>query len=480
MTYRCHVGTIYSRFERDFPPDLRVYLHDAMAVKVKNAHWMPKVRMHLWDGRIKFFRELSASFYTGLAFWVVELLQKEQIDVEFVTDKLPIVVPKVVLLPSKVTPDPKWDYQGPIIEEAIRVKRGIVQASVNAGKTVIAMEIIRRLRLRTLYLVPSKELFKEALDAQVKLIPNYPIGQIKAGVFAPGGLTIAMCQSLVKHIREENTNVLSWLKNVEVIFVDEGHHAGSKQWSRMFKEAKGAQYRYALSGTPLGHGEVRDLELQGLTGRVFGEISRKELVRRGLSVNTIVRFISYDREGGSLAALAGRDFQDIYRLGIEENDARAQATWEAAWPHLRDKQRVAVLVDTIDHGNALAFVLREAARRRKIPEPQVLYGSHSEMQRRAILDAFRQGTRPIVITTLLKEGVNIPEIDVLINAGGKRSESAVIQHGGRVHRTRQGKVLAYIYDFIDSAHEITLEHSSDRHATYAKDGYTIELITVEV
>lgn len=480
MTYRCHVGAIYSRFERDFPPNLRVLLRDAMAIKVKNAFWIPAVRNHLWDGRIKFFRELSASFYTGLTSWVIELLAKEGIDVELISEKLPKLVPHLVLLPSKVATDPRRDYQEPIITEAIRLRRGIVQASVNAGKTVIAMEIIRRLRLRTLYLVPSKELFKEALAAHTTYIPDYPLGQIKAGVFAPGGVTIAMFQSLIGHIRKENTNVLAWLRNVECIIADEVHHAGSEQWSKIFKEAKSAQYRFGLSGTPLGHGEVRDLSLQGLTGPVFGTITRRELVKRGLSTDTIVRFISYDREGGSLAALTGKDYQDIYRLGIEESDQRSQATWLAAEPHLKQGQRVAVLVDTIDHGNTLAFVLREAAGRRKIPGPQVLYGVHQDAQRRAILGAFRRGSRPLLITTLLKEGVNIPEMDVLFNAAGKRSESAVIQHGGRVHRTRADKVLAYIYDYIDPAHAILLEHTYGRYDAYANDGYTIELLTVEV
>jgi superfamily II DNA or RNA helicase len=455
-------------------------LRDAMAVKVKNAFWIPAVRNHVWDGCIKFFRELSASFYTGLTFWVVQLLQKEDVEVEFVYEKLPTLVPCIVLLPTKVTKDVRFNYQEPIIIEAIRVKRGIVQASVNAGKTVIAMEIIRRLRLRTLYLVPSKELYKEALMAHKAYIPDYPLGQIKAGVFAPGGLTIAMSQSVVGHLRKETPAVLAWLKNIECVIADEVHKSGSEKWSKIFKEAKGAQYRYGLSGTPTGHGEVRDLTLIGLTGPLFGTISRKELVQRGLSVPTIVRFISYDKEGGSLDALKGRDFQDIYRLGIEELDERAMATWMAAWPHLEQGQRVAILVDTTDHGNALADVLRLAAGRKKMPGPQVLYGPHSDAQRRSILGAFRRGSRPLLITTLLKEGVNIPEMDVLFNAGGKRSETAVIQHGGRVHRTRKDKVLAYIYDYIDPAHEILLEHTYGRYDAYANDGYTIELITVEV
>lgn len=483
--YRCLIGPLYSRFERDFPIDLRVYLKEAMSVSVKNARFIPQVRSGVWDGRIKFFREVSASFYTGLLFWVEELLAEAEhpATVEYVYEKMPVLKPHTVELKQIV--DPR-DYQEPIIAEAIERKRGIVQAAVNAGKSVIAAEIIRRLRLRTLYLVPSKDLFEQFYTDAKKFLPQIPIGQLKGGekgsppIFAPGLLTVAMFQSLVRRIQEEDRTVLSWLANIECIIGDEIHKAGAEKFILPFKEAKNAQYRYGFSATPLGMGEVRDLTLQGVTGPLFGKITRKELVAKGYSVDTIVRFLSYEPRGTLDQDYSRREWHDIYRLGIEENVRRAKATWKTAYEHLKKGQRVAVLVDTTDHGDFLCQLLRLEARRARMPEPRVLYGPDSMATRKHVLGLFKSRKHPLLITTLLKEGVNIPEIEILFNAGGKKAANAVIQHGGRVHRTMKGKDLAYIYDYIDASHEMLLDHTAERHHAYVDDAYKIELITVEI
>ena len=475
QTYHVQLGPLNSHFGADFPFSLRTYLAETMAIRVEGAHFMPAVQRGQWDGKIKYFGVATASFYTGLLEWVEQLLRIRQIGVAVTTERMPALRPRCPDVPSHVT---LRDYQAQIVEDALHRRRGIIQAAVNAGKTEIALEIIRRLRLTTLYIVPTKALYDQALEAMETRLPDLPCGEIRDGpTFEPQLITVAMIQSLVRMLSPWGSDAAKrWIKSVECIIGDECHHSGGQRWSLPFKRSTSAQYRFGLSATPLGMGKARDMLLIGLTGPVFGAVTTPELVKRGLSVQTEVRFIAYTSLAGQLTDFTGKDYAIIYQLGIEENAPRALAGLGAIRPHLQAGQRVCLFVDTIDHGDFLRHDSQQRLAGTPALLPQLLYGSEPPPRRREILDRFTRAERPFLITTLLKEGVNIPEIDVLVNAGGRKSEWLTRQQGGRVLRTRTGKTLAIIYDFIDGAHALLLDATAERHRAYRKEGFTVTLV----
>ena len=475
-TWDVYVGALRSKIPALRGSEYADQLIDAMSVPKKNARFIPQVKMGLWDGKVKFLSP-TGILYTGLLEKFAKLAKVYGIRLNYIDDaRWGRIEPAWAETTKHVT---ERDYQEPIVEEGIRLKRGIIQAAVNAGKTVMAIEMIRRLRYRTCYVVPSKELYKQFIGDLKSQAPELIkiTGQIKAGLFKPGLITIAMMQSLIKGL-EENIDCERWFQsNVNMVFVDEVHHAASDRWSEVFKQAKSAPYRIGLSATPLGMGEERDLRLVGLTGPVFGKVTTQELVARGLSTKTIVRFISYETNPGRLQHLSARDWHLLYEEGIELNHIRGQALIKAALPHLEAEQRVCVFVDKTDHGDYLYSLGRGAIKRDRF-KPVSLFGLESDKSRAEILSNFKRGLTPFLITTLLKEGVNIPEIDILFNAAGMKSPVKITQQAGRVVRTREGKTLAIIYDFIDPCHENLLDQSSDRHGAYKAEGYEIALIKV--
>lgn len=466
--YTCRVGPIYSRFGSDFPFELREYLNSSMAIFDKQARHNPAYQWHKWDGYKRFFTSSTASFLTGLTGWVIELLEAKHVTVTLVHDKNESYGPRLPIPKARVI---VRDYQEPIIQDGIRIKRGIVQAAVNAGKSEIAMEIVRRLCVPTVYIVPSQRLFDQAIDAFQERLPDLPLGELRGGVFDPQLVTVAMIQTLSQRLggKRADPDVQEWIKNVECVMMDEVHHGGSKKWSLPFLKATRAVYRYGFSATPLGMSEYRDRMLMGLTGPLFGAVTARDLENRGLSVKTEVRFIKYRQTTNEFDHFTGQDYKTIHMLGIQENEERAAALFAAARQHLIHHERVLVFVDEIDHGNRLVELAPPGL------GPKTLYGTERKENRQKIERAFREGTHPLLITTLLKEGVNIPEIDVTINASGRKSEWMTRQQGGRGARTRKGKDRAIIYDFLDATHGILIKHSSERHAAYKKEGYAITL-----
>lgn len=479
MKVIANIGVAYTRIPM-LNQSLRTYLTTEMAVKVPGAQFMPIVKRGLWDGYKRFFQPVTGSFLTGLIDHIEDLLKKRDCLVERNYEKLPDLEPGCDELPCLVE---LRDYQEPIIEAAIQRRRGIIRAAVNAGKTEIALEIIRRLRLKTLYLVPSKELHQQMLDMARRRLPGMDIGEIKARTFKPGLLTIAMNQSVIKaypdservnrgeiELTETGREMKAWIKDeVECLMADEVHHSAADKWGQPFIQARKAQYRFGLSATPHGMGDKRDMLLVGLTGAIFGAVTTKELIKRGLSVPVDVKFIKYDHAGGSLSHYSGMDYQTIVEEGIAENYERIAALAKALVPHIKAGERILAMVDTINAGDFLRARLQE----RKIAA-QVLYGKHENRTR--VINKFRAGEIPVLITTLLKEGVNIPEIDVIVNLGAKSSPIRTIQQAGRILRTMVGKEKGFIYDFIDPAHKLLLNASRSRYTAYRDEGFEVSLL----
>ena len=92
---------------------------------------------------------------------------------------------------------------------------------------------------------------------------------------------------------------------------------------------------------------------------------------------------------------------------------------------------------------------------------------------------FRDGTIKVIIaTSILDEGVDLPNIDVLVLAGGLKSSIATLQRVGRGLRTGGNVDRLYVVDTIDFQNHHLLKHSFQRLQDYrAEDCFEIEEIS---
>lgn len=481
MAYRVLLGPLYSRFRDLLPVTICGVLAAEMSIDVEAARHMRRSSQRLkhWSGKTNFFNKNLQTFLTGHLEWVASILDRYGIKLEIIDYELPTLHPHTVKLKARYE---LRDYQEEIVDEMLEKRRGIVRAAINSGKTIMAWETIRVLRLRTLYLVPTKELFKQAHAELTEMIPDLPVGQIKAGTFAPGLVTIAMTQSILSRLnrkRRESSelreNMLDWLGNVECVIGDEVHKDASIKWSQIFKLCRNAQYRYGLSATPISGTSSKDLLLEGITGPIFSRtIKTPELVERGLSTPTTVFFVEYNPpallppKGGEENSENDFSWHEVYQLGIKQNATRAGVVADIIKREMKEGRRVAVFVDTIKHGNFIEkFIPHKIL-------TQTMYGHDVDKVRELKLLRFKGGDWPVLITTLLREGYNLKEMDTLIIAGGLKSYIGVIQRAGRVVRTREGKAEARIYDFIDTHHPFLFKHTELRYEAYRSEGFDLD------
>ena len=110
---------------------------------------------------------------------------------------------------------------------------------------------------------------------------------------------------------------------------------------------------------------------------------------------------------------------------------------------------------------------------------QFICGEEStEVREKALVD-FREGKIKVLIaTSILDEGVDIPNIDVLVLAGGGKSSIATLQRVGRGLRKGGTVDRLYIVDTIDFQQHHLLKHSMQRLEDYkAEECFEIEEIT---
>ena len=79
----------------------------------------------------------------------------------------------------------------------------------------------------------------------------------------------------------------------------------------------------------------------------------------------------------------------------------------------------------------------------------MLTGNTANGEREQILDDLESGEQGIVVSTILKEGVDIPALDAVVLAHGRRSDIETIQTIGRVLRP-SGGAEAQVVDVADS------------------------------
>ena len=150
-------------------------------------------------------------------------------------------------------------------------------------------------------------------------------------------------------------------------------------------------------------------------------------------------------------------YPTVYTNEIVENQVRNQIISEIAKRYASEELTVLILVTQIKHGKILNTLL---------PDAILLTGKDRSGFRTQTLDALREGTQKIVIaTTLADEGLDIPGLQVLIQAGAGKSETRALQRIGRALRKTPTKNKAIVIDFFDHAPFLEL-HSRRRLEIY--------------
>ena len=186
-----------------------------------------------------------------------------------------------------------------------------------------------------------------------------------------------------------------------------------------------------------------DLWLEGITGPIVYSVGISDLIDRGFLVRPTVHFVRH----GAPAVKGKWSVGKYGDLVVQSADRNAAIVREAV--RLADAgHRVLIDVSQVKHGKLLTKLLRT-----EMPVKQValLIGSTNDANRIASTQALRSGQIKVIVATIMGEGVDVPEIDVVINAEGGRGEVSTIQRLRNLTLC-PGKTEAIVIDLVDDHH----------------------------
>lgn len=438
-----------------------------------------------------FFNPTTNSFPTGWLHYVRTSLREAGYSVSTV-DIRPIET--LNLVPELNVQQPEniqlRDYQQEAVNEILTKTRGIVSICTGGGKTIVAAELIRRLKIPTFFIVPSTILLYQAYDVFCDWFGVRQVGMLgESKRILDKPIIVATQQTIWSCVKNIETNVLQKISETNMVIIDECHHIradldGANTWFQSLEFFDNAFYRIGLTGTP---GKDRSIErrmLEGATGRIAYAVSAATLISKGYI--TPINVILVDVElGRSIQTRKEKARNYIwhknYRNNIVDHKARNEAILTSAAHFIENEMSCYVSVNFVEtHGLWLYSMLRNVYG----PKVEFLHGKIESATRQKVIKKFKNKDVLCVVGTILGEGVDIPSLDAIIMAGGGKSEYLALQRIGRILRKSIDKQTAYVIDFTDRDTSYNKEtgktsvgtlrrHAIERQILYHSEGHRV-------
>jgi superfamily II DNA or RNA helicase len=291
------------------------------------------------------------------------------------------------------------------------------------------------------------------------------------GQFDPKHVTVATVQSLTRVRSEEKKKVVAkYLKTIDLLFLDETHHASAKTFYR-FVQRIDAPWRYGLSGTPFGLADGKGLLVEAAFGPVVERVTNAELIALGVNAMPVIRMIEVNEPKLD----DDLDWQSVYKEGIVLNDARNALIARSVKANASKKWPTLVLVRELWHGDKISVLLKADKIPHAFVHGQMSTGEVERHKERLVAGEIIA----LIASPIFGEGVDLPAGDDfqgirgLVIADGGQSVANVLQKIGRGLRRKKGDNRIDVTDFADTTHKWLSRHSQERLALYESEGFSV-------
>jgi superfamily II DNA or RNA helicase len=330
-----------------------------------------------------------------------------------------------------------WEYQDQ--------QRIAVQLPTGAGKTVIFARLIREARTRrgfgtALVLAHRDHLVQQAVNKFRADDPELRVGVVKAGrnEVHDVDVIVASVQTLSRAKR------LAQLPPVDLVVVDEAHHAAADSYIRVLRELgcyrPGGAWLLGVSAT-LERADSRKL------GDVFEsvpfEIDVLDLVDQGYLVEPRGKHIEIEDFDLSKVAVRAGDLVDKDLAEALDRSGAYGVVAAAYREHAADRQGV-VFCPNIATSMRMAEVLSEWGFKAEALSSKTLLD-----ERRDMLDRYQRGDTQILVNcSVLTEGWDAPATACVVIARPTTSRILFCQMVGRGLRLSPGKDDCLVLDLV--------------------------------
>lgn len=386
-----------------------------------------------------------------------------------------------IALPADQGPELRGDQLAAVEAWLNNGHTGVIEMPTGTGKTVVAIELIKRCATSTLIVVPIRDLMYQ-WHARILETTGVDAGLIGDGVHRVAPICVTTYDSAAIHMPRIGNRF-------ELVVFDEVHHLAGA-WRSDAALMSAAPWRLGLTATLPTEAE-RAGRIEMLVGKIVYRDTIDAARGRTLASYRItripVRLIESERRryrelaGIVQQFVAERRSDDpsfrwdqIFSLATEDLQARrclkAYRLKTKVEERASGKLRVLEDLFRLHRGEPiLVFVgsnvmARDISLRFLVP---CLLSHCAKRERRELLTGLAAGTYPVLVANrVLDEGVDLPEVKVAIVLGGTSSSRQAIQRLGRVLR-KGSRRDAVLYEIVtDETSEVARSRKRRRNDAY--------------
>lgn len=382
------------------------------------------------------------------------LIEKMGIDIEDRREETGKTVP----LPWKNKPFDLRDYQAEAVSLMEDNWRGIINLATALGKTLIAVHLIKKIRKRTLVIVPSesiaKQFYKQLVDA---------FGQTKVGFYGGGrkkikDITVGIAASVNKNTEAFKKHELG------LIIMDEVHHVPANTFYSIARALGDVGRCYGLTATDF-RSDGKDIMIAGGCGEV---LIRRD-IRWGVEHGWLAKPYFIMREINTAHCRNYRDDKlKNYKAHVLNCIEMKEQIRKDCQNFINAGKAVMCLVSEVEHG-------RELAEQLGVP-----FATGKDKKSQEYVDQLNDGLIPGLVGTGGKvgEGTDTQNVDVLILANFVASKGPVIQAVGRGLRITPTKTTCIILDYCPMGSDMLTRHAQGRIKYYEEITDDVKIIYI--
>ena len=419
-------------------------------------------QMGVWDGYKKLYNSRNQTCAVGLYNKICAILKKNGVESE-INFKFDYPSKNTEFITNTLT---LFEFQLEGARKAVKRRIGHLSYEPGSGKTVIMGAIINNISQFPMTIITyGKVLVQQTHDA-IDSFTNCSVGSLNEGVYEPGDVLVTSYQALSSivsqtrkktsaRIKSRNKKVLNHVKKSKVLLLDECHHSfsdGAKKITNLFVSAG---YKLGFSGTPKPD-NIRVIEAEAVLGPLISSIKYDKLI----SIKRIAKpkVIIYDMPSAWYEKRLV-DYSDVEEANMINNVNRNLFIRQIVNGLWKKNKSSYVMVSRTQHGFNLNDMIENSF---------FVWRKTKLKTRFEIYDALQGKEIPCIISTVGKEGLDLPKLDAVINAEGFESRKSSKQKL-RSLRYNKDKNFGYIIDFLDKGAYLE-DHSLARLALYESLG----------
>lgn len=427
-------------------PGMEHELSEYFTFKVPGYQFMPAYKTGRWSGDIRLFNRQTQTLYKGLVSHVEKWAEKLGYTVEkdksfasteFTTEEALAFI-KSLELPDWLDLETR-DYQVESFVKAVQERRLTILSPTGSGKSLIIYLIARYYDLKTLIIVPTKQLVHQMSDDLKSYGYDKDIHLIYSGKDknSPHKFSVTTWQSIFRLKKD-------FFEQFEVVIVDETHQAKANSIRSILEKCTKIKFRFGTTGTLDDH-NANKWVIEGLLGPVHRVVTSSQLIEDKVLAKFDIAAIVLKYPEELCAMMKGQSYQNEINF-IVGNEKRNRLIVNLV-TKIRGNNLVLFNFVT-KHGDPLHKMFLESTDR----PIYYMHGGIDASIRNDMRAQIEKEKDAIIVGSIkaVATGTNIVKLDNIFFTAPSKSRITTLQAIGRVLRKSETKKTATLYDIVDS------------------------------